>query len=131
MKELIGKTVIGLQVSEGEDFLAFEHPDGTLTVYEAWGDCCSESWFADITGVDALLYSKVVDAEDVDLPQIQDDRCRQEEDAFYGVKLKTTKGYVDIVFRNSSNGYYGGKIYLSQIWPRTGVMRPITTDWQA
>jgi hypothetical protein len=44
------------------------------------------------------------------MPDIQDERCRQDDDRFYGIKLLTTGGYVDIVYRNSSNGYYGGEL---------------------
>jgi hypothetical protein len=130
MKELIGKTVSGLRVNEDQSILAFDHPDGTSTVYETYGDCCSETWFADITGVSTLLGGTVIEAEEVALQMAQDSRTRQEEDKFYGVKLRTDKGYADIVYRNSSNGYYGGNIYLSKNAPPDS-MAAITDDWQA
>lgn len=136
MKELVGKRVTRLHVSEGEYFLAFTHPDDTLTIYEAWGDCCSETWFADITGVQALIDSVVLEAEDmeVDGPE-EDERTRQDYDRHYGVKLKTSKGYVDIVYRNSSNGYYGGYIELCTKPPmrykEEVVFSEITDDWSA
>jgi hypothetical protein len=38
----------------------------------------------------------------------EDGRTRQEFDAIYGVKLTTSQGAPTFVFRNSSNGYYGG-----------------------
>lgn len=130
MNELVGKTVIGLRVNEDQSILAFDHSDGTSTSYEAYGDCCSETWFADITGVEALLGGKVLEVENVDLPAVADGRTRQEEDQFYGVKLRTDKGLVDIVYRNSSNGYYGGSIdLLNRELPEN--MKPITDDWQA
>ena len=133
MKELIGKTVTGLFVDKDQSILVFTHPNDEKTVYETYGDCCSETWFTDITGVAALIDSVVLEAEDVELmPSIEDGRTRQECDSFYGVKLKTTKGYVDIVYRNSSNGHYGGcinHIVSSYVYMNNFVS--ITDDWSA
>lgn len=130
MKELIGKTVSGLRVNDDQSVLTFNHPDGTNTSYDTYGDCCSETWFADITGVLALLGGKVIGVEDVRMESVDDGRTRQDEDKFYGVKLKTDKGFVDIVYRNSSNGYYGGSIELLRRELPEG-MTAITDDWQA
>jgi hypothetical protein len=130
MNELIGKTVTRLRVNEDQSVLAFDHPDGSSTAYATWGDCCSETWFADITGVSALLGARVLEVEAVDLPEVEDNRSRQNYDRFYGVKLRTSKGFVDIVYRNSSNGYYGGGAGLyDDAIPET--MTTITDDWQA
>jgi len=130
MIELIGKTVTGLRVNEDQSVLAFDHPDGTSTSYVTDGDCCSETWFADITGVAALLGGKVLEVESVDLLTVDDKRTRQNEDQFYGVKLRTNQGMADIVYRNSSNGYYGGDIGLHSGALPEG-MTAITDDWQA
>jgi hypothetical protein len=130
MKELIGKTVTGLRVNKEQSVLVFDHPDGDTTSYVTYGDCCSETWFADIVGVAALLGSLVLGAEYVELPNVDDGRTRQDCDQFYGVKLRTSKGYVDIVYRNSSNGYYGGDIELHEGTLPEGMVA-ITDDWQA
>jgi hypothetical protein len=124
---LVGKTVSSLFVSENEQELRFETDDGDVGVW-AEGDCCSESWFADITGFDALIGSKVVSVEIVDMPDIEDDRSRQEFDQAYGYKITTEKGICDIVFRNSSNGYYGGWAVPSEA---EGATVKITDDWSA
>lgn len=130
MNELIGKTLTGLRVNEDQSLLAFDHPDGTSTAYETYGDCCSETWFADITGVAALLGGKVLEVESVELPTLEDERTRQEYDQFYGVKLRTDNGMADIVYRNSSNGYYGGDISLHNGALPDGMVA-ITDDWRA
>lgn len=130
MKELIGKTITALRVNEDQSILAFGHHDGTYTSYETCGDCCSQTWFADITGVPALLGAIVIGVEHMCLPGVEDGRTRQEHDKFYGVKLHTTKGVVDIVYRNSSNGYYGGDILVWPGPPPEG-MTSITDDWSA
>lgn len=130
MNDLIGKTISGLRVNEDQSILAFDHPDGTSTSYLTNGDCCSETWFADITGVPALIGGTVVEVADVDMQAVDDGRTRQEEDEFYGVKIKTDRGLADIVYRNSSNGYYGGDISLhSGDLPEN--MTAINDDWSA
>jgi hypothetical protein len=130
MRELIGKTVTGLRVNEDQSILTFDHPDGASPSYATWGDCCSETWFADITGVSALLGGKVLKVENVELPAVDDKRTRQEHDQFYGLKLRTARGVANIVYRNSSNGYYGGRIDLHRgALPES--MTAITDDWQA
>ena len=79
--------------------------------YQAIGDCCSESWFADVIGLDALLAGPVLIVRTIEMPDynVSDGRGRQQEDQAYGVELVTTGGVCTIVYRNSSNGYYGGK----------------------
>ena len=101
----LGETVIkSVKVSEGEQYILFlpHYEDGFL--FEAVGDCCSETWFSDIVGLHNLLNRKITGVEMLELPQPQDDRTRQEYDEAYGVRLKTEKGHCDIIYRNSSNG---------------------------
>lgn len=132
MKELVGKKINGIYVSEGENELAFDTDAGVIG-YEGYGDCCSETWFADVLGVSALIGATVAAVEDVDLENynIEDGRGRQEADSVYGYKLRTDKGYADIVFRNSSNGYYGGSCDHMRNAPALESMRQITDDWHA
>lgn len=131
MKELIGKKIAGLRINADQSVLVFDTDQGVIA-YDAWGDCCSETWFADITGVSALLGGIVQTADEVsmDVYNVEDGRTRQEYDEAYGVKLTTDKGYADIVFRNSSNGYYGGSIGLLKRELPEG-MTAIEDDWHA
>lgn len=112
MKELLETYVERVSVSAGEHYLMF-HSQRKTTTYGAYGDCCSESWFADITGLDNLRGQEVIGVRvlDVTLPK-GDRRTRQDEDKVYGYRLSTRKGDCDIIFRNSSNGYYGGELGL-------------------
>lgn len=109
MSDLIGKTVREVFVSVDQDRLVVVY-DGGVAFYRCWQECCSETWIADLCGVSSLIGHTVLAAEDMDLPNIDDDRSRQVFDQFYGIKLTTTGGYVDIIYRNSSNGYYGGDL---------------------
>lgn len=131
MEQLIGKKIVGLRINEDQSVLAFYTDQGVIA-YETRGDCCSETWFADITGVSALLGGAVQTADKVNMDgyNVEDGRTRQQHDEAYGVKLTTDKGYCDIVFRNSSNGYYGGSIWRLKREMPDG-MTAITDDWHA
>lgn len=104
MENLVNKTVRELFIGPKEEDLIFKCDDIILS-YSVDGDCCSESWFADITGLDALFGHKITKIEEVKMPEaIPDGRTRQEYDALYCIKISTDGGMVDIIFRNSSNG---------------------------
>lgn len=131
MIELKGKLIKRVRVSDCQHVISFSTNEGDIS-YRALGDCCSESWFADITGVDCLIGSIVLDVNKVPMDgyNVDDGRGRQEEDIAYGYKIITDKGYCYIVFRNSSNGYYGGEIEKFDEELPDG-MELITEDWQA
>ncbi len=118
MKELIGRMIERIKIDTKENSLIrFETSDGPLT-YFAEGDCCSESWFADIYNVSNLLNGVVDEVNRAyggyDGYNTEDGRCRQESDEVYCYKFSTDRGEASIIFRNSSNGYYGGEIILSE-----------------
>ena len=130
MKELLGKKINKILVNEDQSALIFETDSGDVA-YDTYADCCSVTWFADITGVLNLLGATVTDVEEVDIESVDDGRTRQEEDCFYGVKVTTNKGYADIVYRNSSNGYYGGDCHYSADFERPDNLTEISEDWSA
>lgn len=95
-------------------------------------DCCSETWFADVVGAEHLIGGYVRGIELLELPQPSDERSRQERDEAYGVRLTTNTGHCEIVYRNSSNGYYGGsaEVMSEEEGGQLG-WTPITGDWSA
>lgn len=106
---LVGKTIVGVDVSAGESDLRFRCADGSTVVWSTDGDCCSESWWADGFQLGNLRNAKVRSVEEIPLPVHQNDgRTRQEFDQAYGYRIWTNRGDVFFAFRNSSNGYYGG-----------------------
>lgn len=129
MKELIGKTVKRLRVSEDQGILAFDTDQG-IVAYETDADCCSETWFADILGIKELIGGTVTGVEELDMPEhhMEDSRSRQDYDVLYGWRLKLRPGSTEIIFRNSSNGYYGGSIALREgTLPEN--MKDISAEW--
>lgn len=145
MKELIGVVVNKMFVNEDESVLKFETDQGDK-FFIAYGDCCSETWFADILIQNTFAGLRVIEVVDLELPQFvqkliqADGRSRQESDEVYGyrVKLKDDKSWqwseIEIIFRNSSNGYYGGSVDFSLEVPSqldNKNWTEINKDWQA
>lgn len=129
---LIGKTVKTILLDKDkQNFIKFVTTEGTIAI-EAEGDCCSETWFADIISPQAMLNGMINKIEYVEMPK-DDSRSRQESDEIYGLKFKTDGGYTDIIFRNSSNGYYSG--WLNAIEekdiPANVEFMTITEDYSA
>lgn len=127
---LIGLTVRAVAVNEDQSIIVFEMDEGAIA-YETYGDCCSETWFADLIGYDRLVGHKVISVEKIDLPEPHDARNRQEYDQAYGIKITTDRGYSELIYRNSSNGYYGGDAYRMRDFPVYVDFTPITDDWSA
>lgn len=147
MEQLIGKTINKLEVSENQLLLRFTDSEGVKYIYAATGDCCSETWWADISiskqwSADSLpveIYGEYA----VKMPLWceksvnRDGKCRQEFDKVYGHNLRTSRGSIEIIYRNSSNGYYGGDFEFVESYNSSyrdeieGNWTNITEDWSA
>jgi len=114
-KVLLGKVIKKVHMI-GDNILIFEDLD-RLFFFKVLGECCSSSWVEHFAGIENLLNSTILDAEAIPLKDIADneDECLK----FYSFKFRTDKGYIDIEFRNSSNGYYGALF----------VYEPDLTSW--
>lgn len=134
MQELVGRTIDSLSISDDETVLVFDTDMGPI-VFGTDGDCCSRSWFNDVLGVNSLMGAKVTEVEEVPMAYLKGKELekydRYEVIKVYGYKLKTTHGYADLIFRNSSNGYYGGTVYRMKGAPNRLTYRPLAEDWQA
>ena len=131
MQELIGKHITSVFIGQGESSIKFTSDDISF-VFNCDADCCAETWFSEILNLDALTNHTVAEVQELDLPHHHDGNGRQEYDSFYGYLLITDAGHCTIVFRCSSNGYYGGTCSFSVdngqgIW--TDISR--LQDWTA
>lgn len=118
MHELIGKTILGIEIDlEKQFWMKFITNEGSI-YYHTEGDCCSETWFYSISGVKELIGSTVLEVSDSEIPDDRrlvvetDGNSRDQEDTLYGYRIKTSSGWADVEFRNSSSGHYGGHIEL-------------------
>ncbi len=113
MNELIGKKINEIWLDKAEQkLITFKTDSGDISYY-ADGDCCSESWFNDIDGIEYLLNHTVIQVKNIPVcGRCEIEGSRQEIDEINTIVLVTDSGIADIIFRNSSNGYYGGTCEL-------------------
>lgn len=117
IKDLVGKTLT--EINNNGDELIFTVDDGTqYKMYHAQ-DCCEGVSIEDINGDLAdLIGSPILSAEEVSNyePVTEKDKKQTEEANEYGsctwtfYKIASIKGYVDIRWFGSSNGYYSESV---------------------
>ena len=131
LKRLIGKWVKGILLDADEQhYLGFETDQGEIWFY-AEGDCCSESWFADIINPGGVIGHQITDARMMGELNLGDSsRSRQECDWWYGVSIESQGGACLVAFRNSSNGYYGGRLADAER-PTDRALMNVIDDWAA
>jgi hypothetical protein len=110
MKSLEGRIIEQVFLNEDQSIILFKTEKKDVA-FITDGECCSESWFSDIEGANALIGGKVESAEEISMDgyNVTDGRCREDNDEVYGEKITTDKGVATVVMRNSSNGYYGAE----------------------
>lgn len=118
MKELLEKTIVKVEIGVGSDDaeegtrLVFTDSEGVKYVYDAYGDCCSATWFSHISGLRNLLgktVAKITEREEREATKAEEAEGDYEVLSIYGYILNTSEGDCYIEFRNDSNGYYGGE----------------------
>ncbi len=107
-KELVGKTIERLEgLEKGSDAVIFYCTDGSIYAMYHKQDCCENVEIEDVCGdPEDLIGSEIIIAEE---NSNSDGKPKDEYDdsftwTFY--KLATKKGYVDIRWYGTSNGYY-------------------------
>ena len=106
---LVGKTIVAVFLAADKKALKFEFSDGATQ--EAWcdGDCCSDTWIESLSLPAGGLPAKIMAVND--LPLREKEAEHGDLTQIYGLKITTPAGYLDLDFRNTSNGYYGGNLY--------------------
>lgn len=130
---LIGARVAAFTVQDGEE-CAWLTTDRGVYELATFADCCSETWWADAVGVKQMIGAVVTAIEDIEMPDEdpRDGRSRQEFDELYGIRITTDRGACDLIYRNSSNGYYGGDSV--ERWREPGFEpsgESVAQDWSA
>jgi hypothetical protein len=122
IEDLIGKTLT--EIKRSNHTLIFIADDGTeYKMYHAQ-DCCESVIIEDINGeLEDLIGTPILLAEEVSnyKPTSEADIKQTKEAEEYGsctwtfYKLATIKGYVDIRWFGSSNGYYSESVDFIQM----------------
>lgn len=132
MKELIGKTIIKLEIGSDDTTLVFTDSLGNQYFYNSYGDCCSSTWFSHITGIHNFLGHEVnntVEKEERDPTETEYKEGQYDVLRIYGYTLETDKGRCDVEFRNDSNGYYGGSCDFGGSKGNTEGYREVKEDF--
>lgn len=107
---MIGRTAKKVSVLEDEDqdMIVFHFTDGTFMVFCHRQECCENVYIDDICGsLDDLIGEPLIIAEEN--TSYDEGGAKDEYDDSYTwtfYKFATKKGYVDIRWYGSSNGYY-------------------------
>ena len=117
---LVGRIVRRVDIADRTKLL-FD-TDAGFFVYEVEGDCCSSSWYSDLLNVEVLLGERMLSVAADGLPDgyamPEDDEESGSYFQVYGYTLKTQYGACNIIFRNESNGYYGGNVMAPRFYER-------------
>ena len=109
MNELVGKTIKRMWVAKDGSHLEIA-TDLAVWAYDAEGDCCSHSWIQDIFGASDIYGGKVLEVKDINMA------IGTDQEQYYSKQIETSQGVCEIIYRNSSNGYYGGCLSNGSVW---------------
>ena len=119
--DLLGKTlkkvVVEYSVAFGDEIAFYTEDDKGYVMFHIQ-DCCEDVHIESIVGsVDDLVGSPVLLAEEVTNQEVKD---VLESSTWTFYKLATIKGYVDIRWIGTSNGYYSEKVDFKEFYEKKG-----------
>lgn len=122
IEDMVGKTFTSV-VSTGDEMI-FSNDEEQYVFYHSQ-DCCESVSIEDICGdLSDLEDTPILMAEQVDSDSMTTYRILKSEYdesftyTFY--KFATIKGYVDVRWYGSSNGYYSEEVYLKRVEKNVG-----------
>lgn len=127
--------VVAAFINEDDTIIKIVFEGGEERYLVTDGDCCSETWIEHVSNFDEIVGAKILSTKTKTLGE--GIGTRQECDQLYSATLVVRPNWldhldVDIEFRNSSNGYYGGDIrwqlHLSN-YVEQPTFRPLTEDF--
>jgi len=108
--ELIGNILTDVSVNDNEIKFKFDNGDEYLMYHKQ--DCCEEVILDDVVGdMDDLVGEQLIKAEEIH----RENPFADEHGSWTFYKFATKNGYVDIVWKGTSNGYYSEKVTLKKI----------------
>lgn len=121
INELVGKTLVRVELNKDRDVLEFETVDGDKYQLYHDQDCCESVWLEDVNGdFDDLVGSPLLIADEVTNLEhdMKADGPRNEYDDSYTwtyYKLHTIKGGVHLRWYGTSNGYYSERVDFRKV----------------
>lgn len=109
LQKLKGKMLKSVTWDDGE--ITF-HCDDRDWTFDAVGDCCSKTY---IESVEGPKRGRIYDVKEPSMPYDCNEIKEWEFHKFYKATLEIEgSGYLDVTYRNESNGYYGGSLELRE-----------------
>lgn len=138
---LIGKVVEKIYISNDDQcFLKLVGSDFEVCL-EAEGECCANCYFSEIYNADSLRGREIEGIDFVEIAtKVQTEKSRQEYDDIMGIRIRLKSDRYDIDnfgktcfigVRNSSNGYYGGTVLVSDTPKDVEFVEFIGDVWMA
>ena len=117
MNDLVGNTIESVEISDDRTEVYFGINGRIPMRFIADGDCCSASWIEDFD-YEGIVGGTVVRVdvkfiEHGDLIETAYPDFQQDEDMSFFYEIITDRGSATLEMRNSSNGYYGGRMILA------------------
>jgi len=117
VNELIGKTLSDIKVNRDHDEITFVCQDGSEYLMYHDQDCCETVTIDDVSGdIMDLVGSPITLAEESSEAGVDSEWGDSSTWTFY--RFATVKGYVDIKWFGSSNGYYSESVNFKQTKPK-------------
>lgn len=111
MQDILGKVFTAIHNDTDEDEIRFVCEEGTFVMYHE-RDCCEYVYVESIAGdLNDLIGAPILVAEE----SSQDDPEASESGTWTFYKIATVKGWVDIRWYGSSNGYYSESVDIGFI----------------
>ena len=120
IEDMLGKTLIGVDINEGRDVIDFATTDGEKFRLYHTQDCCETVSLNEVIGDmmdligSPLLEAECVESENDAYPK-PDDYSESWTWTFY--KLGTIKGRVTLRWLGESNGYYSERVDFDKVSP--------------
>lgn len=111
---LLGRTLVKVEVDKGNDRIYFEDTEGKKFMLYHSQNCCEHVYIESVVGdIQDLIGSPILLSEES--TNYDNPKENEESHTWTFYKLATLKGYVDIRFYGSSNGYYSESVDFSEV----------------